>query len=95
MRPRGFHGTQRDDAARMSPVRASVSHAGSLYSRVFGWLRHPLRGTEAEAHHLYEVERAGTSAATPLIAFLGVILFIVPIFLVMLGVALLAAKLLG
>ena len=79
----------------MSPVRASVSHAGSLYSSVFTWLRHPLRGTEAEAHHLYEVERAGTSPATPLIAFLGVILFIVPIFLVMLGLALLGAKLLG
>ena len=95
MHPRGFHGTLRGVAARMSPVRSSVRHAGSLYSRVFGWLRHPFRGTGAEAHHLYEVEQAGTSAATPLIAFLGLILFIVPIFLVMLGIVLLGARLLG
>ena len=42
---------------------------------------------EAEAAHLQEIEEAGESAATPLIAFLGLILFLLPVFLLMLGIA--------
>jgi hypothetical protein len=31
----------------------------------------PIHSIEHEAHHLYEVERAGESAETPLIAIVG------------------------
>ena len=65
----------------------AVRHAGSLYGRTFKWLRHPVRGVEAEAEHLREVERAGESGETPFIAILGIILFLIPIVAVVLGVA--------
>jgi hypothetical protein len=46
-----------------------------------------VRAIEAEAEHLLEVEREGESAATPLIAILGIILFLTPIVLAILGLA--------
>ena len=73
----------------------AVRHAGSLYRRTFRWLLSPLRKIEAEAEHLHEVERAGEEGETPAIAMLGVFLFLLPIFLIMLGLALLAAHLAG
>lgn len=79
----------------MSDSRAGVRHAGSLYRRTFRWLLRPIRGAEAEAHHLHHVEQRGESGETPLIAILGLILFLLPIFAVMLGLALLAAHLAG
>jgi hypothetical protein len=60
---------------------------------VLGFLRHPVRKVEDEAHHLREVEEAGESAETPLIVFLGVILFLLPIFLVLLVIVMGAYKL--
>jgi hypothetical protein len=75
--------------------RASARHAGSLYGRTFRWLLRPFRRLEAEAHHLVEVEERGESGETPFIAILGLILFLVPIFLLLLGVGLLAAYLFG
>jgi hypothetical protein len=78
-----------------STSRASVRHAGKLYGRMFWWLLRPLRDVQAEARHLREVERQGASAETPFIAIVGLILFLVPIFALILGLALLAANLAG
>ena len=68
----------------MSTADRATQHAGSLYRRMFAFLRHPVRKIEDEAHHLREVEELGESGETAPIVFLGVILFILPIFLVML-----------
>ena len=68
----------------VSTANSATRHAGSLYRRLFAFVRHPVRKIEDEAHHLREVEDRGESGETPLIVFLGVILFILPIFLVML-----------
>jgi hypothetical protein len=70
--------------------RAGVRHAGALYGSLFAWARHPIRKVEAEAHHLHEIQRIGASGETPFIAILGVFLFLVPVFALMLGVAVLA-----
>ena len=78
-----------------SQARAGVRHAGSLYGRTFRWLGKPVRKAEAEAEHLHEIEQAGESPETPLVAFLGVFLFLLPIFLIMLGLALLAGHIAG
>ena len=69
----------------MAAGRDAARHAGTLYRKAFGSLRHPLREIEAEAGHLLEIEREGESAATPLIAILGVVLFLAPIVLLILG----------
>ena len=46
-----------------------------------------LRAFSGEVHHLRDLERAGDSAATPLIALLGLLaLIIVPAFLLLLGI---------
>ena len=45
--------------------------------------RQPIEAIKREAHHLHEVERAGESAETPLIAIVGLILFFASVFLVM------------
>lgn len=68
----------------VSTANSATRHAGSLYRRLFAFVRHPVRKIEDEAHHLHEVEEQGESGETALIVFLGVILFILPIFLVML-----------
>jgi hypothetical protein len=65
----------------------ATSHAAGLYRKAFNGIKQPFRKLEAEAHHLEEVERAGESAETPLIVFLGVFLFLLPIFALMLGLA--------
>lgn len=70
--------------------RAAATHAGSLYRKAFGFLRRPVQGIEAEAEHLLEVEREGESETTPFIAIFGIVLFLVPIFLVILGLSLAA-----
>jgi len=71
----------------MAVGRNAATHAGSLYRKTFAFLRHPVHEIEVEAEHLREIEQAGESAATPLIAFLGLVLFLLPIFLLMLGIA--------
>jgi hypothetical protein len=45
--------------------------------------RQPIRAIEGKGHHLHEVERAGESAETPLIAILGLVLLFASVFLVM------------
>ena len=46
-----------------------------------------MREIEAEVEHLHELEHEGSSAATPLVAILGIILFLLPIVFVILGLA--------
>jgi hypothetical protein len=70
----------------MSTAARAAKHASGLYGRTFGLIR---RG-EAEVHHLHEVEQEGESGETPFIAILGLFLFLFPIFLVLLGIALAA-----
>jgi hypothetical protein len=65
----------------------ATKHAGGLYRKTFAAVRRPVRRIEAEAEHLYEVERIGDSPETPFIAILGVVLFLLPIFTLMLGLA--------
>jgi hypothetical protein len=79
----------------MAAGRHAARHAGTLYRKTFGWLRHPVREVEAEAEHLLEIERKGERAATPLIAILGVILFLFPIVVLILGLAFAAYFLAG
>jgi hypothetical protein len=65
----------------------AARHAGSLYRKAFGRLRHPVREIEAEVDHLVEVERKGESGETPFIVLIGVVLFLLPIVLLVLGLA--------
>ena len=65
-------------------------HAGGLYGKALRRGEKPVEKLEAETHHLHEVEQEGESDATPFIVFGGLILFLLPIFLLMLGVALVA-----
>lgn len=71
-------------------IRAGARHAANLYRRALRRAPHPISALEAEAHHLHEVERSGASAETPIIAILGVFLFLLPIFLLMVGIAFVA-----
>jgi hypothetical protein len=71
----------------MAAGKDAAAHAGNLYRRLFAALRLRVREIEAEAEHLLEVEQAGESGATPFIAILGLILFLIPIFLLMAGLA--------
>ena len=72
----------------MSVPGKAAKHAGGLYRKTF--LRRQVDAVEGEAEHLREVEQQGESGETPFIAILGVILFLLPIFAVMLGLALAA-----
>ena len=46
-----------------------------------------IKRAKSEAHHLHEVEHEGESGETPFLATFGVFLFLVPVFLVILGLA--------
>jgi hypothetical protein len=63
----------------------AVRHTGRLYRTVFRKALSPLRKVEEEARHLHEIEAAGESPETPLIAILGVVLFLLPIVLLICG----------
>jgi hypothetical protein len=68
----------------MAVARDALRHAGGIYRKVLPWgVRHPVH----EVEHLQEIEHQGTSAATPLVAILGVALFLLPIVLLILGLA--------
>ena len=79
----------------MAAGRDAARHAGTLYRKAFSSMWRPVREIEAEAEHLLEVEREGKSEATPLIAILGVVLFLAPIVLLILGLAFAAYYLAG
>jgi hypothetical protein len=71
----------------MGAGRNAFRHAGSRYRKTFIWLRRPVRKIQAEADHLREVEQAGESGETPYIVMLGLLFFLVPLFLVIVGLA--------
>lgn len=71
----------------MGAGRNAARHAGGIYRKTVPWLRHPVRGVGAEVEHLREVEREGESAETPFVAILGIILFLLPIIVMILGLA--------
>ncbi len=79
----------------MAAGRDAARHAGTLYRKALSWLRRPVREVEAEAHHLHEVEREGESGETPFIAILGIVIFLLPIVLLVLGLAFAAYYLAG
>jgi hypothetical protein len=79
----------------MAAGRDAATHAGTLYRRTFAWLRRPVRAIEAEAEHLREVEQEGESGETPFIAIAGLILFLLPIILLLLGLSFAAYYLVG
>jgi hypothetical protein len=85
-RVRGPRSRSRYDDAVAAGTDAA-RHAGTLYRKALAWLRHPVRKVEAEAHHLHEVEREGESGETPFIAILGIVFFLLPIVLLVLGLA--------
>ena len=74
---------------------APAGRGPQRHHALLGWLRHPVRGVEDEAHHLREIEREGESGETPFIAILGVLLFLLPIAAVMMGLAFLAYYVIG
>jgi len=71
----------------MSTAKRAASHAGARYRRLFGAFRHPAHAIEAEAAHLRQIEQTGESGETPFIAILGLLFFLVPLFLLLLGIA--------
>jgi hypothetical protein len=71
----------------MAAGRDAARRAGTLYRKVFTRLRHPVREVEAEVEHLLEVEQEGESGETPFIAIAGIILFLLPIVVLVLGLA--------
>jgi len=71
----------------MGMATAAAKHAGGLYRKTFDVVLTPVRKIEAEAEHLREVEAVGESPETPFIAILGVVLFLLPIFTLMLGLS--------
>lgn len=71
----------------MGAGRNAARHAGSRYRKTFTWLRLPVRKIEAEAEHLREVEQAGESGETPYIVMLGLLFFLAPLFLLLVGLA--------
>jgi hypothetical protein len=79
----------------MAAAKDGARHAGALYRKAYARLRHPVREVEAEVEHLREVEREGESAETPFIAIAGIVLFLLPIVLVVLGLAFAAYYLAG
>jgi hypothetical protein len=60
-----------------------AAHAAARYRKLLRALGFPAR----EAEHLHEIEQKGESPETPLIAFLGLILFLLPIVAVFLALA--------
>lgn len=50
-------------------------------------MKDPIESLEGDVRHLHEIEQRGEAGSTPFIAAIGVISFLLPIFLVMLGVA--------
>jgi hypothetical protein len=71
----------------MAVARDAAAHAGSLYRKAFALLRLPAQKIHTEAEHLRAVEEAGESGETPLIVFMGIILFLLPILVLMMGLA--------
>jgi hypothetical protein len=68
----------------------AAKHASCLYGRSLHAALRPIRSAEADVRHLHAIEHEGEADKTPFIAIIGLILFFLPIFLVMVGLALAA-----
>ena len=79
----------------MGVATKATKRAGGLYRNTFDAVSRPVRKLESEAAHLHEVEELGESGETPFVAILGIILFLLPIFALMLGLAFAAYYLIG
>ena len=66
-------------------MKVALSRGGTVRGPVRLW-----RELRAEAHHLREIGEEGESPATPVITIAEVVLFLLPIFGLMLGLALIA-----
>jgi hypothetical protein len=71
----------------MAFATEATKHAGHRFRLLFRAFGAPVRGVEKEAQHLHTIEHEGESAATPAIAVAGLLLFLVPIFLIIVGLA--------
>jgi hypothetical protein len=71
----------------MALGRDAMRHAGGIYRKVLPRLRHPAREIAAEVEHLRE--------ARALVAILGIVLFLLPVVLLILGLAFAAYYLAG
>jgi hypothetical protein len=76
-----------DKEEQMSTGKRAATHAGARYRRLFGPFLRPVQAIEAEAAHLHQIEQTGESGETPFIALLGLFLFLLPLFLLLLGIA--------
>jgi hypothetical protein len=74
----------------MSTTAGVLRHAGGRYRSLGRTVARPFRAAEHEVDHLHEVERKGESGETPFIAIAGLIVFLGSIFVVILGLAMLA-----
>jgi hypothetical protein len=81
--PASNHGPRQRDGRG----RKVAAHAGARYRKRFAALRHPVRKMEAEAEHLHEIEQAGETGETPFIAMLGLVFLLLPIVVVISGLA--------
>jgi hypothetical protein len=71
-------------------MRKIGRHVGTFYRMTFRRAAVPVETLESEVRHLREIEQRGEAGETPFIAAVGVVAFLLPIFLVMLGLALAA-----
>ncbi len=71
-------------------MTALLGQVVGRYGRVGRWILRPVRGVDLEVHRLHQVEQVGESGETPYIAIAGLLVFLVSVFLLMLGVSLLA-----
>lgn len=80
-------------APEVGPYRApgtvarAARHGSGLYRRTLRAALKPIRSAETELRDLHAIEHEGDAPETPFIAMLGLILFFLPIFLVMAGLA--------
>ena len=68
--------------------RLDGKNGGMNAHAVSHWTRHPIQAVEEEAKHLHDIEKDGTSGATPLISIAAVGMFLLPVVVVVMGVAL-------
>jgi hypothetical protein len=75
------------NAPRLRPRRGALPAASGLYRRTLHAAGRLIGSAEAEARHLHAVEQEGEAAATPFIAILGLFVFFLLLFLVIVGLA--------
>jgi hypothetical protein len=71
-------------------MTALLGQVVGRYRRVGRLILRPVRGVDLEVHRLHQVEQAGDSGETPFIAVAGLLVFLVSVFVLMLGVSFLA-----